>query len=274
MNMQKIIYPLIIIWSVLASYFALSDLQISNSIVNPNSWWAVLLEWYGELPGTFVVLSGLIIYIVNYSSSSLIKRISVITLLQIAATSVLIYIFIVIIWRFTGSLYFFYNNLFFLAVASLFFTLIIVILLKRIVLNFSPAVLLTSKVITAMSLIGYLIFIQMIKIFWGRLRYRDLNSFQNNFTDWYLPQGITGSESFPSGHAAMAWMLLPLILLIPKKNNIVRIISAGIIVTWGIAVPFSRIVTGAHYTSDVLFGSCIMILSFLVFTEKYLPIKS
>ena len=269
-NVKQIIYPLIIVWSVLAVYFAFSDLQISNSIVNPNAGWAVFLELYGELPGAFIVLSGLIIFIVNYSSSSLIKRISVITLFQIGSTAVLIYIIFVILWGLTGSQDFFYNNLFSLAIVSLFFALTIVIILKKIAMNFSPAVLLTSKVITAMSLIGYLIFIQMIKIFWGRMRFRDLNSLQSGFTEWYLPQGITGGESFPSGHAAMAWMLLPLILLIPKKNKIVKIFTTGLIVAWGIAVPLSRVVIGAHYASDVLFGSFIMIISFFLIGEKYL----
>lgn len=269
-NVKQIIYPLIIVWSVLASYFAFSDLQISNSIVNPNTGWAVFLELYGELPGAFIVLSGLVIYIVNYSSSSLIKRISVNTLFQIAATAVLIYIIFVILWGLTGNQDIFYNNLFSLATISLFFALIIVIILKKIAVNFSPAVLLTSKVITAMSLIGYLIFIQMIKISWGRLRFRDLNALQSDFTEWYLPQGITGGESFPSGHAAMAWMLLPIILLIPKKNKIVKIFTSGLIAAWGIAVPLSRVVIGAHYASDVLFGSFIMIISFLLIGEKYL----
>ena len=272
-SVQKMIYLLSIVWSVLAGYFAFSDLQISNSIFNPNAEWAVFLEWYGELPGAIVVLSGLIIYIVHYSNS-LVKRISVIALLQIAATAVLIYIIFIILWGLTGRQNFFYDNLFSLAAASLFFTLIIVITLNKIALNFSPAVLLTSKVITAMSLIGYLIFIQMIKIFWGRLRFRELNSFQSDFTEWYLPQGITGSESLPSGHAAMAWMLLPLIILLPKKNKIAKMFTAGLIVAWGIAVPLSRVVIGAHYASDVLFGSFIMIISFLVLAEKYLSGKS
>lgn len=269
-NVKQIICPLIIVWSVLAGYFAISDLQISNSIVNPNAGWAVFLELYGELPGAFIVLSGLIIYIVNYSSNSLIKRISVITLFQIGSTAVLIYIIFVILWGLTGNHDFFYNNLFSVATVSLFFALIIVIILKKIAVNFSPAVLLTSKVITAMSLIGYLIFIHMIKISWGRLRFRDLNALQSGFTEWYLPQGITGGESFPSGHAAMAWMLLPIILLIPKKNKIVKIFTTGLIVAWGIAVPLSRVVIGAHYASDVLFASFIMIISFLLIGEKYL----
>jgi len=273
-NVQKIIYLLSIVWSVLAGYFAFSDLQISNFIVNQDAGWAVFLEWYGELPGAIVVLSGLIIYIVHYSSNSLVKRKAVITLLEIAAAAVLIYIIFVILWGLTGNQDFFYNNLFSLATVSLFLTLIIVIILKKIAVNFSPAVLLTSKVISAMSLIGYLIFIQIIKIFWGRLRFRDLNVLQSGFTEWYLPQGITGGESFPSGHAAMAWMLLPIILLIPKKNKIVKIFTTGLIIAWGIAVPLSRVVIGAHYASDVLFGSFIMIFSFLLIGEKYLSAYS
>ncbi len=273
-NVNQIIYPLIIVWSVLAGYFAFSDLQISNNVVNPNAGWAVFLEWYGELPGAFIVLSGLIIYIVNYSSISLVKRIPVITLFGIAAIAILTYIIFVILLRVTGSQDFFFNYLFFFAGASLVFTLIIVIALKKIVLNFSPAVMLTSKVITAMSVIGYFIFIQMTKLLWGRVRFRDLNALQSNFTEWYFPQGITGSESFPSGHAAMAWLLLPIILLIPKKNKIVKIFTTGLIVAWGIAIPLSRVVIGAHYASDVLFGSFIMIISFLLIGEKYLSSDS
>ncbi|NNG27737.1 MAG: phosphatase PAP2 family protein [Ignavibacteriaceae bacterium] len=270
MNVQKIIYPLIIVWSLLAGYFAFSDLQISNGIVNTNADWAVFLGWYGELPGTIVVLFSLIIYIANYKANSLVKKISVLIFLEIAVAFVLIYIVFVILWRVTSSQDFFFNNLFFLVVASLFFTLIVIITLKKIILNFPPFVILTSKVIIFMSFTGYLIFIQLGKIFWGRLRFRELNYLQSDFTEWYLPQGISGSESFPSGHAAMAWMLLPIILLIPKKNKIVKIITTALIVAWGIAVPLSRIVIGAHFASDVLFGSFIIIISFLFFANKYL----
>ncbi len=130
-----------------------------------------------------------------------------------------------------------------------------------------------SKIVLGMAFIGYLICIQLVKIFWGRIRFRDLDSIHSNFTDWYIPNGINGNQSFASGHAAMAWMLLPLIILLPKKNKIVRIFTAGLIVVWGIAVPLSRVVIGAHYASDVLFGSFVIIISFLVFTEKYLSGK-
>jgi membrane-associated phospholipid phosphatase len=125
-----------------------------------------------------------------------------------------------------------------------------------------------------MAFIGYLICIQLVKIFWGRVRFRDLDALHSNFTNWYLPNGITGHESFPSGHAAMAWMLLPLIILLPKKNKIAIIFTVGVITVWGIAVPLSRLVIGAHYASDVLFGSFIVIISFLVFVEKYLSGKT
>ena len=72
----------------------------------------------------------------------------------------------------------------------------------------------------------------------------------------------------------MAWMLLPLIIFLPKKNKIATIITLGIIIAWGIAVPLSRLVIGAHYASDILFGSFIVIISFLVLAEKYLSDKT
>ena len=81
-----------------------------------------------------------------------------------------------------------------------------------------------------------------------------------SFTSWIIPNGITGNQSFPSGHSAMGWMVLPLLLLITNKNKAVQTITAAILSGWALAVGLSRVVIGAHYASDVLFGAFFIII--------------
>jgi len=272
-NVQNIIYLLIIVWSVLAGYFAFADLQISNSIVNQNAGWAVFLEQYGELPGLVIIILGIFFFSQKLNYNSKLKLIFVRVFLVLGETVTITYLIFVVLQNVTGSQSFFFSFDKFITVLSLVVSILLVFPVKIWKVQISDLTHSFSKIVVGMVLFGYLICIQLVKIFWGRLRFRDLNSIQSDFTEWYLPQGITGSESLPSGHAAMAWMLLPLIILLPKKNNIIKFFTTGIILAWGIAVPLSRVVIGAHYASDVLFGSFVIIISFLVFTEKYLSGK-
>jgi membrane-associated phospholipid phosphatase len=93
-----------------------------------------------------------------------------------------------------------------------------------------------------------------LKTLWGRVRYRDLDALHAAFTPWYLPQGHTGHASFPSGHTAMGWLLLPCLLLWPARS-LAWWVGAVLSVGWGCFVGASRIVIGAHYASDVLFST-------------------
>jgi membrane-associated phospholipid phosphatase len=113
-----------------------------------------------------------------------------------------------------------------------------------------------------------LLFVQITKTLWGRVRFRDLDALQANFTPWYLPQGITGHRSFPSGHAAMGWMLLPLLLLALDRGRGVQVATGVLVVTWGVLVAVSRVVVGAHYASDVLFSSAVGVLCFLLLYQS------
>ncbi len=113
-----------------------------------------------------------------------------------------------------------------------------------------------------LGIFGYLFLVQPIKHLWGRVRFRDLDSLYSNFTEWFIPNGINGNESFPSGHAAMGWMILPLLILVQTKNIYMKTIVLLIIMSWGITLALSRVVIGAHYASDVLFGAFIILIVF------------
>ena len=131
----------------------------------------------------------------------------------------------------------------------------------------SEAAIKYAKVVVAVALFGYVICIQGVKYFWGRVRFRELDVAFSQFTPWYLPQGITGSDSFPSGHAAMGWMLLALLILLTNKIQWVKCLAFVLIFFWALVLAFSRVVIGAHYASDVLFGSFFIITTFLIFNK-------
>ena len=145
--------------------------------------------------------------------------------------------------------------------------LIVFIIIHKIQQVKSETVIKYSKVVVAVALFGYVICIQGVKYFWGRVRFRELDSAFSQFTPWYLPQGITGSDSFPSGHAAMGWMLLALLILLTNKIQWVKCLAFVLIFFWALVLAFSRVVIGAHYASDVLFGSFFIITTFLIFNK-------
>ncbi len=66
----KLIYYLTLLCSVLAGYFAFTDLQISISLVDTSSGWARFLEKFGEIPGLLVLYSGTLISLLHYLSGS------------------------------------------------------------------------------------------------------------------------------------------------------------------------------------------------------------
>ena len=126
-----------------------------------------------------------------------------------------------------------------------------------------------ARITFYLALISPLIFVQSFKILWGRVRFRDLAANYTKFTPWFHPQGITGNYSFPSGHTAMGWMLLPIFILLVDKNRWqYRIIGATILI-WGVIVALGRIVIGAHYASDVVFSTGAAFITFILLYDHY-----
>ncbi len=265
-NKATAIY-LIIIWIIAAFLLESSDLWISSSLYNPDSSWAKLLEMYGELPGLIVVQIGIHIYVVTLKESSNLKTILFTGFLLTTGSLVTIYIFWALSLAITeGNIVFNQNrNYFFLAAILL--NIFISILFKK-KYKFSKKSVLFSRLSLKMFFYGYLLLVQPLKIFWGRIRFRDLAENYSNFTAWYVPNGITGNQSFPSGHAAMGFLMMALFVFVMDKEFYKRIILKGIIISWALAVCISRVVIGAHFASDVLFGAMIMAVSYLLILNK------
>ncbi len=265
-NKATAIY-LIVIWIIAAFLLESSDLWISTSLYNSNSSWAKFLEMYGELPGLIVTLVGIHIYVVTLKESSNMKTILFTGFLLTTGSLVTIYIFWALSLAITeGSTIFNQNRNYFFLAAILINIIISILFKKR--YKFSKKSVLFSRLSFKMFFYGYLLLVQPLKIFWGRIRFRDLAENYSNFTAWYVPNGITGNQSFPSGHAAMGFMMMALFVFVMDKEFYKRIILKGIIISWALAVCISRVVIGAHFASDVLFGAMIMAVSYLSILNK------
>jgi len=254
---------LIIIWVILAFLLESSDLFISINLYDPAYNWVIFFEKFGEIPGILVVLAGLYIYIVTFKASSNLKKILITSFLLTACSLMFVFVLLLLSKGITGSSSFFKSNLFFLFLIAVLINILIVYLLKK-KSTFSARAILFSRVTFYTFFIGYILIIQPLKLFWGRVRFRDLAENYSNFSAWYLPQGITGNDSFPSGHATMGWMLITLFVFFTAKSLAKRIALKGLIIIWALSVCISRVVIGAHYTSDVVFASFIIIITYRI----------
>ena len=256
-----------IIWAILAGYFAFTDLQISIAVVNEHSGWANFLQNFGEIPGLLTLYSATLIFLASYRSTNKVKYYSLSLFIFLGGVYLLRHLSVIVYYGTTGGYslvkdYKLYNYLFWFAINFLFYLLI-----KRI--SFPERARVYSIISVLLGLYGYLFLVQPIKQLWGRIRFRDLEPLYTNFTVWYIPNGINGNQSFPSGHAAMGWMLLPLLIFAAGKKKWVQFLLLTLITSWAIAVQLSRVVIGAHFASDVLFGGCIIIVVYLLLYKKY-----
>ena len=258
---QKLVRPVIFVWVLLAIIFAFADLWISSAVVNPRSSWARFLASYGQEPGLLLTTIALHVVNVNRKKSSGFQEIAV----SIALLLCMAFSTNVIILKILGDAIHnlpLFGTYAYRMLALLAMTALIQALLCRKYKRFSHPTEIFAQVTVGTFVLNALLFVQTTKTLWGRVRFRDLDVLHSNFTPWYLPQGITGHRSFPSGHTAMGWLLLPLLLLTLDRGRKLRVATGVLVIAWGVLVAASRVVVGAHYASDVLFSSAVGILCF------------
>ncbi len=260
----KIILTLLFILTVFISSLLLNDLEISKSLYNHGNSFAIFIQQYGELPGVFVLIFASIIWGFNIKSYRNNFRQFVKIFSSIILASLIAYSGYMIFFYTSNTIIFWIQHQYTIIITWSVLILIIYLFESRINFNSSVKIKTFSKTALMTGIIGYCLFIEPFKIFWGRIRFRDLDILYNNFSVWYLPHGFSGNQSFPSGHAAMGFMLLPLVILVWDKRPVIKSLVISVICMWGVLVCLSRIVIGAHYATDVLFGSAGIIISFLI----------
>jgi len=266
--MKKISTPvsiLLIVWAVLAIVFAFTDWQISQTLYNPEAGWSHFLEAYGQLPGSFLgILSGSILlrtYKTQKNTKSILGVIGL-TLLTVLAT------FSFSADAFGAQADTSQINILPIIGLSLAILIISQLILHRFSFEAVSQYKTAARVGLSLLIIAGFATVWLFKIPWGRWTYRDILAAGNNalFTPWYLPQGINGHHSFFSGHTSLSFTVIGYINFV-KKNTVTRKILLGILLLWGIVGGLSRIVIGAHFASDVLFGAGQTLLWFLLLSK-------
>jgi len=266
---RKLVIPIILIWIVLAIIFGFTDLQISIGIVDENSIWAKFIADYGEYPGWIMVFISIYVLIGSVDRSGKGKYIIFLATIIIAI--------ILLLYRVIDELVSEGNLInigiyeyFLIPALGIVIGLILHFVFKKIPSDKFHPFIKFGQITLLLAIINPLIFIQIVKLLWGRVRFRDLTPpGYPEFTFWFIPQGYTGNQSFPSGHCAMGWMLLPLILLILDKNKVIKYLTVILVIAWGIIEALGRIVIGAHYASDTLFSTGMAVVIFLFLYKKY-----
>ena len=253
------------VWVLLAILFAFLDLGISQKLYRPESNWAIVLENYGQIPGTLVGLLGMNVLLRLQKGKSWKSILAIIGLV----------IFILLSgFMVGGELQGQQSG----QEASPVLSAIIGLALAagmQVWFRLTPEATMQkyktpALVVVFLILLSGFVTTWTLKILWGRWTYRDIVDAGNFalFTPWYLPQGPNGHNSFPSGHTNFALTVLPLLLLIPQKSKW-NYPAWILVLIWGAVNGLSRIVVGAHFSSDVLFGAGQTILWFWLLSKRF-----
>jgi len=253
---EAALIALILLLVSLSVVFGFFDLEISKALADPDSPLGIFGQKYGEFPGYFIMATAMAAFFGSYFKSSKNQKIPALTLIILG---IIYTIYMTLQNQQTNTI------LGLLTVATI--ILFTAATRKIDYKNYRTLAL----VILLLAFLNAFLFVQFSKTFFGRTRFRDLNPDFSNFTPWYIPQGITGNKSFPSGHTAMGFMLLP--LLIPIRNlawrNPKKTLTIILVIGWALFVGVSRVIAGAHYASDVLFSASIATIITLLLYRKF-----
>jgi len=101
----------------------------------------------------------------------------------------------------------------------------------------------------------------ILKPLWGRPRPYQVEVFGGArlYQPWWQPGTAGGGRSFPSGHAAMGYVLVAGTYLISQRRlHWLRGLVLGGALTYGSLLGLTRIVQGGHFVSDVFWSGSLM----------------
>lgn len=142
-----------------------------------------------------------------------------------------------------------------------------------------------SRIAIAILLIMILsiVSVDVIKIVWGRVRFRAMQDNLDVYTNWYIINGnrfaslipsLEERKSFPSGHSMWSAVLLSISMLAlahPKWYRYeYRVVIGGLVLA--IIIMVSRMLQGAHFLSDVCFGFSLGLIIY-VMVRRWIVVK-
>jgi lipid A 4'-phosphatase len=122
-----------------------------------------------------------------------------------------------------------------------------------------------SAILVLGTLLAYLVIVEsVLKNNWGRARPRDIAEFGGNasYTPPLMPADQCAANcAFVSGHAAAAFTLVAVALVVPTRWR-VPAFSAALVV--GLLTGAMRIMQGAHFPFDIVFAGLIVVTAALL----------
>lgn len=251
---------------LLLAVFTFTDLQISMACYSKNVI-ARVLEVTGEVPFMFLALFGSVLIFKFRSRKNLAVNIIV------SAVSVLLTVFLAFMGGFMTWNYLRENigDISVLTAALIGFVLFAgaILLAANIPEEYAHKAM-TFAITAIVYMLLVLIVMNVLKACWGRMRMREMTEPLEQFTRWYVITNRGGFDntyaSFPSGHAMNSAAVILLTLLpsfvpaLKGREKLLKIISY----TWLTLVGASRVVMGAHFSSDVVIGIMLSLVLFEV----------
>lgn len=239
---------------IVASFY---DLAINHALSNSESVYGLLFVSLGEFPAYIILpMCGVIWFYADLGIKD--KRLLIVARV---ASAILVWLGF-FIWGAMGSRITESPKVIELsALYSILFAFFTLLLGKYLKINFTKYV--RFAVFALFVMLVSLVVIRLIKIGWGRMRYRDMLKVGDftGFTPWYIPNGYNGNTSFPSGHTASACNIFIFVVLFNGKR---RYIANGVALLFVVLTMFSRIVVNAHFLSDVLIGGLVSYLCYFI----------
>ncbi|GIX45953.1 MAG: phosphatase PAP2 family protein [Candidatus Tectimicrobiota bacterium] len=113
----------------------------------------------------------------------------------------------------------------------------------------------------------------VLKPLWGRPRPRHVAAFQGTqaYRPWWPPHPPGSGKSFPSGHAAMGYVLAAGAGLAASRRG--QRLWLAVALVYGSLMGLARLVQGAHFASDVLGSGAVVFLT-LAALEWAIPVAA
>lgn len=109
----------------------------------------------------------------------------------------------------------------------------------------------------------------VMKPVWDRARPVNVQEFggEMKFTNFYSFRAGQDGNSFPSGHASMAFSLLAFIYIVRKERR-KKVLAAAL--AYAIIASLCRIWQGGHYLTDVVFSALLTLWTIFLVNKFYL----
>ncbi|MBN2010406.1 phosphatase PAP2 family protein [candidate division KSB1 bacterium] len=106
----------------------------------------------------------------------------------------------------------------------------------------------------------------VFKDYWGRPRPRECTELGGKweFQQVWQPGTPGRGHSFPSGHVATAWFLVAGCFILSRRKRYQHLTWLMAAIIYGVLMAFARMIQGAHFLSDALWGAGMTMLTAMI----------